>query len=272
MRSGERHQSRGAPRVQHRRSRRDLVRRTRQPDEQRVPARELRRQRVAAPGGRGGVRPRVRRSARAAERPGARDRRRPAARPLRDPRRQPGLVGRQARRAEALAELHERALEAAARLDCRTVAFPAIGCGAHGFPSEVAAGIVLPAVEEALDRLPASSGSSSSSRAGWCCSTSPRAATCASRPSSSRCCATRSSSSSAPGHDPELERRLSLVVDAGATARDPRARPAAARGARRRQHRRRRGLRPRGEAGTRTLPDVATKAPCGACSPASSGP
>jgi len=55
---------------------------------------------------------------------------------------------------EGLAVLHERVLEAAGRLDCTSVAIPAIGCGAHGFPSDAAGAAVVPALEQALDRLP----------------------------------------------------------------------------------------------------------------------
>jgi O-acetyl-ADP-ribose deacetylase len=55
---------------------------------------------------------------------------------------------------EALAHLHERVLEAADRLDCRTIALPAIGCGAHSFPSDAAAAAAVPAIERVLVRLP----------------------------------------------------------------------------------------------------------------------
>jgi O-acetyl-ADP-ribose deacetylase (regulator of RNase III) len=112
---------------------------------------------------------------------------------------------------EALAELHERALEAAARLDCRTVAFPAIGCGAHGFPSEVAAGIALPAVERALDRLPGLE------RVEFLFLSRMVLLDFASRgdlsepPELVEVLRDEILQLVGPGHDPELERRLSLV-------------------------------------------------------------
>lgn len=114
---------------------------------------------------------------------------------------------------EALADLHERALEAAARLDCRTVAFPAIGCGAHGFPSEVAAGIVLPVVEDALDRLPMLE------RVEFVFQSRMVLLDFASRgdlrepPELVQVLRDEILQLVAPGHDPELEHRLALVVE-----------------------------------------------------------
>ncbi len=55
---------------------------------------------------------------------------------------------------EALRRIHERLLEVADGLGCRTVALPAIACGAHRFPVEVAAEIAVSAVEDALVGLP----------------------------------------------------------------------------------------------------------------------
>ncbi len=59
--------------------------------------------------------------------------------------------GRERERA-ALRLVHEQALGVADRLGCESVALPAIGAGAHGFPAEVAASIAVPAVEAALER------------------------------------------------------------------------------------------------------------------------
>jgi O-acetyl-ADP-ribose deacetylase len=55
---------------------------------------------------------------------------------------------------DLLRRLHERLLEAADRLGCRSVALPAIGCGAHRFPVEIAADAAVSAVEDGLARLP----------------------------------------------------------------------------------------------------------------------
>ncbi|HEV7132648.1 MAG TPA: O-acetyl-ADP-ribose deacetylase [Gaiellaceae bacterium] len=52
--------------------------------------------------------------------------------------------------AELLASCHRRALELAAELDCRTVAFPAISTGVYGYPVELAAPVAIAAVREAL--------------------------------------------------------------------------------------------------------------------------
>jgi O-acetyl-ADP-ribose deacetylase len=55
---------------------------------------------------------------------------------------------------ELLASCHRRALEVAAELGCRTVAFPAISTGVYRFPIERAARIALEATREELDRHP----------------------------------------------------------------------------------------------------------------------
>jgi O-acetyl-ADP-ribose deacetylase (regulator of RNase III) len=51
---------------------------------------------------------------------------------------------------DALRRVHERVLAVAARLGCTSLAFPAIGTGAHRFPPEVAASIAVPTVEAVL--------------------------------------------------------------------------------------------------------------------------
>jgi O-acetyl-ADP-ribose deacetylase len=50
---------------------------------------------------------------------------------------------------ELLASCHRRALELAAELGCRSVAFPAISTGIYGYPVELAAPIAVAAVREA---------------------------------------------------------------------------------------------------------------------------
>lgn len=52
--------------------------------------------------------------------------------------------------AELLASCHQRAIELADELGCRSVAFPAISTGAYGYPVELAASIAIAAVEAAL--------------------------------------------------------------------------------------------------------------------------
>jgi O-acetyl-ADP-ribose deacetylase (regulator of RNase III) len=49
---------------------------------------------------------------------------------------------------ELLASCHRRALELAAELGCRSVAFPAISTGVYGYPVELAAPIAIAAVRE----------------------------------------------------------------------------------------------------------------------------
>lgn len=51
---------------------------------------------------------------------------------------------------ELLASCHRRALEIAAELGCRSVAFPAISTGVYGYPVELAAPIAVAAVREGL--------------------------------------------------------------------------------------------------------------------------
>jgi O-acetyl-ADP-ribose deacetylase (regulator of RNase III) len=51
---------------------------------------------------------------------------------------------------ELLASCHRRALEVAAELGCRSVAFPAISTGVYGYPVELAAPIAVASVREAL--------------------------------------------------------------------------------------------------------------------------
>jgi O-acetyl-ADP-ribose deacetylase (regulator of RNase III) len=51
---------------------------------------------------------------------------------------------------ELLASCHRRALEVAAELGCRSVAFPAISTGVYGYPVELAAPVAVAAVREAL--------------------------------------------------------------------------------------------------------------------------
>jgi O-acetyl-ADP-ribose deacetylase len=53
--------------------------------------------------------------------------------------------------AELLASAHRRALEVAADLGARTVAFPAISCGIYGYPPELAAPTAIGAVRALLD-------------------------------------------------------------------------------------------------------------------------
>jgi O-acetyl-ADP-ribose deacetylase (regulator of RNase III) len=53
-----------------------------------------------------------------------------------------------------LAAVHRRAIQLAAELGCRTVAFPAISTGAYGFPIELAAPVAVQATRAALDQHP----------------------------------------------------------------------------------------------------------------------
>jgi O-acetyl-ADP-ribose deacetylase (regulator of RNase III) len=59
------------------------------------------------------------------------------------------------REAELLAACHERAVELAGREGFRTLAFPAISCGAYGYPWPEAAAVSLAALARALERTPA---------------------------------------------------------------------------------------------------------------------
>jgi O-acetyl-ADP-ribose deacetylase (regulator of RNase III) len=56
---------------------------------------------------------------------------------------------------ELLASCHRRALELAASLGCRTVAFPAISTGVYRFPVDRAARIALRTTAHELERFPA---------------------------------------------------------------------------------------------------------------------
>jgi O-acetyl-ADP-ribose deacetylase (regulator of RNase III) len=55
---------------------------------------------------------------------------------------------------ELLASVHRRAIELAAELGCRTVAFPAISTGAYGYPVHLAAAVAVEATSEALAAHP----------------------------------------------------------------------------------------------------------------------
>jgi O-acetyl-ADP-ribose deacetylase (regulator of RNase III) len=55
---------------------------------------------------------------------------------------------------ELLRSVHRRAIELAAGLGCRTIAFPAISTGAYGYPVELAAPVALDAAREALAAHP----------------------------------------------------------------------------------------------------------------------
>ena len=55
---------------------------------------------------------------------------------------------------ELLASCHRRALEVAAELGCRTIAFPAISTGVYGYPVEQAADVALTTTSEELERHP----------------------------------------------------------------------------------------------------------------------
>ena len=55
---------------------------------------------------------------------------------------------------ELLASCHRRALEVAAELGCRTVAFPAISTGVYGYPVELAAKVALGTTGEELEKHP----------------------------------------------------------------------------------------------------------------------
>ena len=55
---------------------------------------------------------------------------------------------------DLLASCHRRAIEIAAELSCRSIAFPAISTGAYRFPVERAAQVALEATREALERHP----------------------------------------------------------------------------------------------------------------------
>src|SRR5262249_3065667 len=52
--------------------------------------------------------------------------------------------------AETLAACHRNAIELAAELGCRSVAFPAISTGVYGYPVELAAGVAVTSAADAL--------------------------------------------------------------------------------------------------------------------------
>ncbi|MFL6039334.1 MAG: macro domain-containing protein, partial [Gaiellaceae bacterium] len=56
--------------------------------------------------------------------------------------------------AALLASCHRRAIELAAELGCKSVAFPAISTGAYGYPLELAAPIAVTATQDALAANP----------------------------------------------------------------------------------------------------------------------
>jgi O-acetyl-ADP-ribose deacetylase len=60
--------------------------------------------------------------------------------------------GGTANEAELLSSCHRRALEVAAELGCRTVAFPAISTGIFGYPVDQAAEVALGTTREELER------------------------------------------------------------------------------------------------------------------------
>ena len=61
--------------------------------------------------------------------------------------------GGDAGEAELLASAHRRAVEVAAELGCRSLAFPAISTGIYGYPPELAAPVAIAAVREAATDL-----------------------------------------------------------------------------------------------------------------------
>ena len=62
--------------------------------------------------------------------------------------------GGHANEAELLASCHHRAIELAAELRDRTVAFPAISTGAYGYPLEQAAPVAIEATQTAMHEHP----------------------------------------------------------------------------------------------------------------------
>ena len=70
----------------------------------------------------------------------------------------PVWQGGHANEAELLASCHRRALEVAAELGCRTVAFPAISTGIFGYPVELAAEVALWTTRAELERHPGIEG------------------------------------------------------------------------------------------------------------------
>ena len=62
--------------------------------------------------------------------------------------------GGDAGEAELLASCHRRAIELAAELGDRTVAYPAISTGAYGYPVDLAAPVAIAATQEAMNERP----------------------------------------------------------------------------------------------------------------------
>jgi O-acetyl-ADP-ribose deacetylase (regulator of RNase III) len=61
--------------------------------------------------------------------------------------------GGEAGEEELLASAYRRALEVAAELGCRTIAFPALSTGVYGYPVELAAPVAVRTVRELEDRF-----------------------------------------------------------------------------------------------------------------------
>jgi O-acetyl-ADP-ribose deacetylase (regulator of RNase III) len=66
----------------------------------------------------------------------------------------PVWCGGEAGEARTLAACHTNAVELAASLGCRSLAFPAISTGVYGYPPELAAAVALDATKQALARWP----------------------------------------------------------------------------------------------------------------------
>jgi O-acetyl-ADP-ribose deacetylase (regulator of RNase III) len=62
--------------------------------------------------------------------------------------------GGEAGEPELLASCHRRAVELAAELGTRSLAFPAISTGAYGYPVELAAPVAIEATQQALEEHP----------------------------------------------------------------------------------------------------------------------
>ena len=66
----------------------------------------------------------------------------------------PVWSGGDSREPELLSSCHRRAVELAAELGCKTIAFPAISTGAYAYPAELAAPVAVEATREALEAHP----------------------------------------------------------------------------------------------------------------------
>jgi O-acetyl-ADP-ribose deacetylase len=66
----------------------------------------------------------------------------------------PVWQGGDAGEAENLASCHRRALEVAAELGCRTIAFPAISTGIYGYPVDRAAEVAIGTTGDELSKYP----------------------------------------------------------------------------------------------------------------------